>query len=83
MITDTSLEAFESIQENLGSRQLQVYDALKQLRFATNKQLATFTQLPINSITPRIHELRKKRLVGVYSVDFDGPRRATYWKCVR
>lgn len=63
MITETSRLAYEKIKPELGARQLQVYNALKKLEFATNTMIANNLNLPINTITPRVHELRKKGLV--------------------
>jgi Mn-dependent DtxR family transcriptional regulator len=59
----TSIEAFEIVKENLGERQLQVYNALKKLEYATNTMIANYLNLPINCVTPRCQELRKKGLV--------------------
>lgn len=63
MITNTSLEAFNNILPELGERQLQVYKAFKKLEFATNTMVSNYLSLPINSTTPRTHELRKKGLI--------------------
>ena len=82
MVQETSLEAYESIVYELGQRQRQVLRAITELREATNKQIARHVSLPINSVTPRVLELRKKKLVGVSRIGYDGPRKAIYWKTV-
>lgn len=84
-VTSTSLEAFEEVKKNLGERQTLVYKYLERLGPATNKMLARVIGLEINSVTPRIHELRKKRLVGYDHTDkcrITG-RKALYWKVIK
>lgn len=85
MIQDTSLEAYDSIKPELGERQLSVYKALLQLREADNLTISKFLGLPINSITPRVKELRDKKLVGVAKVDISPitKRRVIFWKVVK
>lgn len=67
MIQDTSLMAYQSIQDNLGQNQLLVYLMLKNLGAANNKILARKLGWSINSVTPRIKELREKGLVFIDS----------------
>lgn len=62
MHQQTSLLAWIEIQPKLGKRQSDVLNALKQ-RPMTNLDLARTLSLPINSITPRVMELRSKGLV--------------------
>lgn len=62
-MVSTSLEAYSKILPELGERQLQVFNALKKLEYATNAMLSKELNLPINCITPRTNELRKKDLV--------------------
>ena len=59
----TSLWAYQEIQATLAPRQQQVYEALKRSEGMTNGELSSFLNVPINSITPRIFELREKGLV--------------------
>jgi hypothetical protein len=85
MIQNTSRLAFESIQDKLGSRQYQVYNALRMLREATNAMISQVLCIPINQITPRCLELRNMKLVGVSKEDkcrVTG-RKAIYWKVVQ
>ncbi len=62
-VTDTSKQAFEKILPELGERQLSVYKAIRKLEFTTNAMVSDYLNLPINCITPRCNELRKKGLV--------------------
>lgn len=60
----TSLEAYEEVKKTLGTRQLRVLEKLDYNPTAmTNTELAYAMDLPINTITPRIFELRQKGLV--------------------
>lgn len=84
MIQETSLEAYESIKDTLGKRQQQVYDCLKEIQPATNLMISKKLGLPINSVTPRVQELRNMKKVGVSSVkkDLNTKRTSIYWKIV-
>jgi Mn-dependent DtxR family transcriptional regulator len=68
-IRDTSLEAYYEVLEDLEGRQREVYAALRELGPANNTMIANKLNLPINSITPRIHELRALGLVIFYKKD--------------
>jgi len=85
MIQNTSRQAFEEVKKNLGQRQEQVYFCLKKIQPATNLMISKKIKLPINSITPRIKELRDKKLVGVAFEDKDlfTGRKAIYWRIVK
>ena len=85
MVEETSLRAYIEIKDDLGRRQKQVYDCLRQIQPATNLMISKKLNLPINSITPRTKELRNKRMVGVAFVDNDlnTGRHAIYWKVVK
>ncbi len=85
-VTDTSLEAFKEVKEHLGERQAVVYHCLKEIQPATNLMISKKLSIPINSITPRMNELRNQlRLVG-FAYKAKCPisgRSAFFWKCVR
>lgn len=79
---ETSIEAYKEILETLGERQSEVLKAIRYLEYCTNTMISKHLNLPINSITPRTNELRKKGLV-IYSHTSRCPitkRRAMYWK---
>ena len=63
MIQQTSLNAFNEIQPNLGEKQQKVYLMLKDLSVANNLILAKKLNWPINTVTPRVLELRQKGLI--------------------
>jgi len=82
MIQDTSLLAYTEILENLGERQLQVYTAIAELGECSNTMLAEKLNLPISSITPRVGELRKKKVVRESHRDYCPltGRKVIFWK---
>ena len=81
----TSLLAYSQILETLGERQGLVFKTLRRLKFASNLQLSKELRLPINSITPRINELRKWGIVRQYKKDLcpETGRLVCYWKPMR
>lgn len=79
---ETSLLAYFDVQEVLGDRHRQVLAALKELGSANNWMIAKKAQLPINAVTPRVQELRKKGFVKE-DCKKNGPpqgRITLYWK---
>jgi hypothetical protein len=82
MIQDTSLWAHQVASQNLGAKQKQVLDALRFFPDATNRELKEYLHWEINSITPRIGELRDQGLVidaGIRSCKIT-KRRCHAWK---
>lgn len=64
MVQTTSLISYESIKKTLGRRQLCVLEKLDYNPTAmTNTELSFALDWPINTIVPRIFELRQKGLV--------------------
>lgn len=59
MIQQASLKAFEKAKINIVGRRLQVYNAIKELGQATDKEVSDYINLPINCVTPRRQELQK------------------------
>lgn len=62
-VRTTSLAAYESIQAELNTKQEKVFDALTQLGSMCNQEIADVLGWPINTVTPRVKELREKGLV--------------------
>ncbi len=75
----TSILSFDSI-TNLGERQQKVLNSLHVYGSATNLELSRRLGLPINSITPRVNELREMGLVSMdgTTVEVTG-RKAIVW----
>lgn len=63
MVQETSREAYDDIQPTLGDRQQAVYAELAKHEDITNGELARELGWPINTVTPRVFELRKMHLV--------------------
>ena len=81
----TSILAYSQILEELGERQTEVMKVLRKLKSASNFQIAKELHLPINSITPRIHELRSWGIVRQHKKDIcpETNRLVIYWKPLR
>ncbi len=82
MIAETSLMAYDMILEDLADRQLQVFNGFKKLEFATSAMVAKEINLPINCVTGRCLELRKKFLLERSHISKCPITRNTaqYWK---
>ena len=64
MTQQTTLDAFVEVRRDIGSRQMLVFNALRELGEATNTMIAKYVGLPINCVTPRIKELRELKFVS-------------------
>lgn len=82
MIQQTSLEAyFSEVKPHINHNQKLVLEAIVSIGPASNKQIAERMGWQINSITPRVLELRKKKLVELAYVGHDlAGRKCNYWK---
>lgn len=79
---NTSILAYQEVILHLGERQLAVLKALKEIQPANNRIIAQFMHRPINTLTPRINELRKKGLVildGTYE-DPITKKQTLFWR---
>ena len=81
----TSILAYTKVLENLGDRQLACYKALHELGSANNLMISRLLELPINSITGRINELRKLGVVVEDKKDYClyTGRLSIYWKVAK
>jgi sugar-specific transcriptional regulator TrmB len=77
--------AWAEVLENLGERQIVVYKALLELKSANNTMISNYLNLPINCITPRINELRKKGLVRKDRIDICPytKKQTIFWRVFR
>lgn len=66
LVRDTSLHTYrKEVEPTLGERQQRVYDLLTVAgEDLTNSEIASRLSWPINTVTPRVHELRKVGLVA-------------------
>lgn len=78
----TSILAYHSLSSvKLNERQQQVLECLEEIQPATNRMIAQKSGIPINVVTPRMGELRKKSKVEAQFVGIDVTgRSAIYWK---
>jgi len=64
MIQETSQLAFYNfVKPNLGERQKAVFELLEKADNLTNSEIASRLGWPINTVVPRVYELRKANLV--------------------
>ena len=64
MQQDTSLSAYyKTVKPTLGNRQKVVFEKLREKPNWTNCELAKALDWPINTLVPRVNELRKMELV--------------------
>lgn len=85
MLTETSLLAYQEALLSLGEHQKEVLKCLRRLGQANNQMIARTLRWQINSVTPRVKELRDKKLV---KVAFEGPdlftgRKTIYWEAIK
>ena len=67
-VAATSQQAYQSIKEKLGEKQIIVFEALKVLGEASNEEIADHLGWPINRVTGRMTELRNFDMVAVVGV---------------
>lgn len=78
----TSIDAYESIREELSSKQFIVMKAIKDLGMASNRMVAKHLDWEINRVTGRVTELVNKGFItdnGTF-VDKETNRTVTLWK---
>lgn len=78
----TSLLAYRELDDTkLAARQRIVKDTIRQIQPATNRMIAAHLKWPINTVTPRVKELRGLGQVDEAKRDIDvGGRKAIFWK---
>lgn len=80
---ETSGLAYDSIQENLGDKQKLVLWAFRSQGDKTNAEMAEFLHWPINTVTPRVGELVKRRFVEAKGIKMANTRRkAIVWGAI-
>jgi len=79
----TSLLAYERALENINKRQLECLLALEDLGEANNLMVSKESGLPINVVTPRMGELRKKGLIQESKICSETGRRTIFFVRVK
>lgn len=63
MIQQTSKDAYDDVKNSLGNRQRSVLTLLAGVEDMTNTEISNTLNWPINTVTPRVKELRDAGLV--------------------
>jgi len=81
MMQETSIEAFYDLLPSLNEMHRLFYNLLKVYPGASNHDLSRISGKPINTVTPRVNELRKKGLVvfSHHKTDRITKRRVMCW----
>ena len=84
-IQETSLEAYDVLQPELGRRQQEVYNIIERYREVSISDISRIMQSQTHNITGRLMELRKKGLVfnSGKKVDRITNRKVLKWSVVR
>lgn len=82
MIQQNSIEAFEKVLPKINERQFQILNLLSDNKPRTNAMIGKELTLPINCITNRVLELRKKELLKEEKTDncLITGNKSSYWK---
>lgn len=79
----TSILAFLEVQPKLSERQAAVLEAIEEHGPVNNRELAEYLAWPVNCITPRCLELRRKGKVECAYVGADiSGRKTNFWRAV-
>lgn len=84
MVRQTSIEGYNSIRGKIGQRQEEVLKTILKFGPMNNRAISEVLQRPINTVTPRVNELRKAGLVQEESRRKD-PRtkvRTIWWEAI-
>ena len=79
MIQQTSLEAYKAILPRLSETQEIIFNVIKDHKGMSNHDISRFIGWEINTVTPRVNELRDLRMVDCYRIKVD---RVTGRKCM-
>lgn len=82
-VQETSKDAYhQEVVPKLGNKQKAVLEVLEKFEDMTNKEISDYTGNPINTVTPRILELRRKGVVVLSQIRLDKTTgmRAMAWK---
>lgn len=80
VVQQTTLEAYDCIRGDLGRLQYLIFNTLRVLESASNRGIALSARLPINSVTPRVFELRRLGLVVHDGFVVENGRRVLKWR---
>lgn len=82
-VQQTSILAWLDVQPKLSNKQKEVMEALEEIQPADNRMLAKHLRWEINTITPRVNELRKKnRIERAYVGEGASGKLVNFWQVV-
>lgn len=83
-VTQTSMESFKAVVPKLSEKQQVVYDTIHDNPGMSNHDIARFLHWEINTVTPRVNELRDKGVVdyGGDKVDRLTDRKVMTWRVI-
>ena len=80
MMQQTSILAYREIRGELAQRQADVYEIIKVHQPITNYRISKLLGKAINSVTPRVKELRDKKLVMAFNTTIEETgRKSIQW----
>ena len=84
MIQKTSLESFVKSIPKFETKRKQIYRVIEQCPGCSNNDIARFLGWEINTVTPRVKELRDKNLVKFCRLKYDPLTNRTViaWKSI-
>jgi len=84
MIQDTSLEAYYSMEHKINDMQRLVLNIIKVYPGVSNREISVILHKPINTVTPRVKELRAMGFVKFHhdKIDRRTGRRVKAWEAV-
>jgi predicted transcriptional regulator len=84
MIQETSLEAYYDIKDKLGPMHRLILNIIKTYPNVSNHEISNIIHKPINSVTPRVKELRAMGFViqGATKVDRQTNKNVMTWVAV-
>jgi len=83
-VEQTSMLAYRTLQRTLGERQARVLGVIGSYARLNNREIAEYSGLPINCVTPRVLELRRLGLVepSIIVTDTVTHRKTITWRVV-
>ena len=85
LIQQTSLEAYKAILPELSNKQQEVVDVIEHHPGMSNHDIARFLNWEINTVTPRVNELREKGVVDLHAIKVDRitEKKVMTWEVVK
>jgi DNA-binding MarR family transcriptional regulator len=84
MTRKTQVDSLKKLKPTIGAKQQSVYNVIRYLRPATNRNIAKHLGWDVNRVTGRVTELVSKGMVMAYGTHYDNEtkRTVTLWKAL-